>query len=228
MEREEQKSERGTRRGLLKAAVGLGVGLPAAHALAQRQCRPTAPQTKGPFYPIDTTLGRDTDLTYVDGKPGRALGQVVYVRGQVLDAGCAPIAGAGVEIWQACASGKYDHPSDATNPAPLDPNFQYWGRAITDAQGRYLFKTVIPGSYPAAPGWIRPPHIHFKVFKLGFHELITQMYFAGQRLNRPDRILQSLPAIDQRSVVVPFRPATDAGYDPRAFVGDFTISLRRV
>src|SRR2546430_3692171 len=53
-----------------------------------------------------------------------------------------------VEIWQASASGRYTHPDDRNNAAPLDPNFQGWGKAVTDQEGHYLFKTILPGQYP--------------------------------------------------------------------------------
>jgi protocatechuate 3,4-dioxygenase beta subunit len=106
-----------------------------------------------------------------------------------------------VEIWQACQTGRYSHPGDDDNPAPLDPNFQYWGIAITDADGKYDFKTIVPGHYPAGEKWIRPPHIHFKVHKLGIRELITQMYFAGNQYNESDLILKNIPRNEWPSVV---------------------------
>ncbi|HEY1433315.1 MAG TPA: hypothetical protein VGF39_17045 [Stellaceae bacterium] len=45
----------------------------------------------------------------------------------------------------------------------MDPDFRGYGIAITDIEGRYRFKTVVPGGYPVIPGWWRPPHIHFQV-----------------------------------------------------------------
>ncbi|MES2965274.1 MAG: protocatechuate 3,4-dioxygenase [Bdellovibrionota bacterium] len=156
----------------------------------------TPAQTEGPFYPENTAGEDDTDLT----QNGRALGQVIVVEGVVTDSQCRPVNGALVEIWQACTSGRYDHSGDP-NTAPLDPNFQYWGRAVTDANGAYKFKTIVPGAYPAAPGWDRPPHIHFKIAKIGYEELITQLYFKGQKLNDRDRILRAIPALQRDRVI---------------------------
>ena len=68
---------------------------------------------------------------------------------------------------------------------------------MTDTQGRYRFRTIIPGAYQASGDWKRPPHVHFKVSRLGYIELITQMYFAGESLNDNDLILKRLKKSDQ-------------------------------
>ena len=166
------------------------------------------------------------DLTTVRGRNGRAQGQLIYVLGTVLDENCQPVPQALVEIWQACASGKYNHPGDS-NPAPLDPYFQYWGRSLTNEQGRYLFKSVVPGAYPAGNGWIRPPHIHFKVHRLGFHELTTQMYFAGNKYNTGDRILSQLPPAERNKLIVPLEKPVKS-FEPNSFMCRFNLSLRLV
>jgi len=220
-----------SRRLALKTGIGIvGTALAGRAALAAAACAlPTPRQAEGPFYPVDRQLDEDADLTRIPGATARPVGDVVYIRGRVLDAsrGCAPVAGAMVEIWQACASGRYNHASDAENPAPLDPNFQYWGQATTDAQGGYSFKTIVPGSYPADVGWMRPPHIHFKVSRRGYHELITQMYFEGERYNDTDHILRGIPRQQRPEVVVRFESAGD-GFEPGSRVGQFDIKLVRV
>jgi len=132
-------------------------------------------------------LDQDNDLTRLKGQSGTPKGQIVYVMGQVRDRHCRPIEGAVVEIWQASENGRYRHPRDRDNPAPLDPAFQYWGKNVTDKEGRYLFKTIKPGSYQAGRNWTRPPHIHFKVSHGDFRPFITQMYFAGDAHQQRDR-----------------------------------------
>ena len=111
--------------------------------------------------------------------------------GQVLDIKGKPIKGVKVEVWQANAAGRYTHPSDA-NPAPLDPNFEGYGIVVTDAEGRYRFKTVAPGSYPVMEGWVRPPHIHFEVTGRRDRQT-TQMWFPDHPLNGQDRLFSGLP-----------------------------------
>lgn len=204
-----------------KAAVSAaGVTAFSKLALAAQVCLPgtTPKQTKGPFYPQIFPLEKDADLVQA-----QTIGNVVIVEGIVTDQNCNPVTGVLVEIWQACASGKYNHASDP-NTAPIDPNFQYWGKAITDAQGFYRFRTIIPGAYPADVDWNRPPHIHFKIAKLGYVELITQMYFKNDPLNAQDKILQSLSKADQNKVIVDFQTVAAQPHP----VGKFDIQIRKI
>ncbi|MGE0529301.1 MAG: hypothetical protein AB7G93_19905 [Bdellovibrionales bacterium] len=217
------------RRNFLKIGTGAATAAfllsPVAKAVAAA-CGTTPPQTSGPFYPGEDRFHTDTDLTRVPGHAVRAEGQVVYIKGKVVDADCNPIVNANVEIWQACATGKYNNPRDP-NPAPLDPHFKYWAETYTDANGEYGFKTIIPGAYPADTGWTRPPHIHFKVTRLGFRELVTQMYFRGNALNEEDLILQGIPAAERDAVIVNFQPAP-ADMEPGSLIGEFDITLQSV
>src|SRR4030095_7494357 len=157
--------ERGTlsRRALLQMALPVG-GLvlldPMRFVLAQEAANKLTPeQIMGPFYPVLKPLDRDSDLTRIVGKRGHAQGQVIHLTGQVRNSKGEPVRGARIEIWQANAKGRYDHPGDI-NPAPLDPNFQGFGVGVTDAEGRYRFKTIKPAAYPINPlnpGNVRPP-----------------------------------------------------------------------
>ena len=222
-----------SRRSLLGAGAGAAAGL-IAHKLgadvpSDPSCKePTAAQTEGPYYPAHEREDEDADLTQIKGRAGRAKGEVIYVRGRVLDEDCRPVEGALVEIWQANAAGRYDHERDAGNPRPLDPNFQSWAEVLTDKDGNFRFKTIKPGSYPADDsGWIRPSHIHFKVGRRGYHELVSQMYFEGDPLNEKDRILAALSAEDQKRVTVAFKAATP-DLEAGSMVGEFDITLRKV
>ena len=209
--------------GALSTAALLALPL---NAKAAVQCSPTTktpPQTSGPFYPVVDQVDTDADLIMVTGSSAGAKGKIVIIEGIVTDQTCSPVAGALVEIWQACESGRYNHPSD-TNTAALDPNFQYWGKAVSDNQGRYRFRTVVPGAYPADTGWVRPPHIHFKIARLGYMELITQMYFTGESLNAKDLILQRLKKSDQAKVIVEFKKVGDVPHP----VGLFNIQIEKI
>ena len=214
------------RRAALKQVGLASFGAILAGTVAKAAGRiPTPAQTEGPFYPVQGQLDKDADLTHVEGHTKDALGTVVFLSGQVLDADTqAPIAGALVEFWQACASGKYNHPADP-NAAPLDPNFQYWAQVHTDSEGRYNIKTICPGAYPADETWIRPPHIHVKVHKPGYPSLTTQLYFAGNEYNATDKILQALTPEQQALVIVPF--ATDRRDPDAAIKGQWNIAIQR-
>lgn len=185
--------------GLLIGALGF-----AGKALADScDFRPTAKQPLGPFYPVEFPADSDIDLTRLGNSAVRATGEVMIVEGVVTDDMCKPIKGAIVEIWQACHTGRYNHPSD-TSGTPLDPHFQYYGVIRTDDKGRYRFKTIKPGAYDASETWRRPPHIHFKVSLRGYRQLVTQSYWEGDALNDLDQILMALPLEERRKVVLPF------------------------
>lgn len=216
------------RRNFLKiGAASLGTLLVGSKlANAADTCVATVPQTSGPFYPGESKFIVTSDLTTVPGAPRRALGEVVYIRGVVRDQFCQPIEGANVEIWQACESGRYNNEIDP-NPAPLDPHFRYWGEAFTDAKGEYIFKTIVPGAYPAADDWDRPPHIHFRVAKRGYEELITQSYFKGHPLNDVDKILERIAPTLREGVIVDFQPSPQ-GFEPNTKMGQFDITIQKI
>ncbi len=129
-----------TRRRLLQVGAGtLGLLATSGIALAALCPSTTTPrQTRGPFFPFDHVvsfpiregevtnlpliLANDNDLTWVKGKSGKAQGQIIYFRGQVLGTPspgsdiCQTIAGATVLLWQANFSGRYNHRGDDSAP----------------------------------------------------------------------------------------------------------------
>ncbi len=181
-----------SRREILKMTgmlAGLGILSSARFAWAEALLRRTPGQVLGPFYPVTKIWATTADLTKPPGASGQASGQVLHVTGRVLDLSGAPLRDAQIEIWQANTYGRYRHPND-NNPAPLDPNFNGAAVLTTDAEGRYGFKTIKPGAYPAGPNTIRPPHIHFQV--TGREDrLVTQLYFENEPYNDTDRLLNS-------------------------------------
>ena len=150
---------------------------------------PTPEEIEGPFYPMVAQKDKDFDLTQIEGREGKAKGREIIISGKVYDTEGELVEDATVDLWQANAAGRYRHPHDS-NEAPIDENFQGWAIVPSGKDGGFRFKTVYPGSYPAAEGWMRPPHIHFKVTKKGFVELITQMYFPDSELNAADLLLK--------------------------------------
>lgn len=217
-----------SRRELIWRSLSIGgvAGLVASQSALGDACQITPLQGEGPYYP-QHDLKRDNDLTRLHATSPRVAGPYLYLRGKVQDGGCQPIRGAMVEIWQAWKSGKYNH-SDDPNPLELNSDFQYWGRAITDSQGRYEFITIIPGHYPVGGGQFRPPHIHFKAHASGFLSLTTQLYFDPQSYDNPAeaevvRELNRLESVDPRLTVY-FR---NGGPEAGAKSGEFDLTLRR-
>lgn len=208
------------RRSIIKAGVGLAASaVPASAMSGPTAVTPANPE--GPFYPTHEQVDKDTDLTLIEGHSERAQGQVIRVTGQVLDEEGKPIEGALVDIWQANAQGRYHHEKDPAT-APEDPHFQGWGMVKTDAEGRYAFTTIKPGAYKVNESWRRPPHIHYKVSRRGFHEITTQMYFAGEALNEADSLLQSVDEEARSLLVVEFQETDGVPH------GHFPIVLAKV
>lgn len=168
--------------------------------------QPTLSELTGPVFDAGVLAPLDHDLTRNTVKNGEPLGERIVVSGRVLDEHLDPVPGALVELWQANAAGRYAHRVDQ-HDAPLDPNFFGAGRTITDAEGRYTFRTIKPGAYPWGNhdnAW-RPNHIHFSV--LGpciATRLVTQMYFPGDPLLDLDPIFQAVPDAARERLIAGF------------------------
>ncbi len=125
-------------------------------------CVPTTADILGPYYRPGAPFR--SNLT-IAGDPGT----ILNYRGKVTDEDCNPLANVIVDVWQANADAEYDGTS---------ANFNYRGRFETGANGEYTFRSVKPGWYLNGAQY-RPAHIHFRVTKPGYTELITQLYFEG-------------------------------------------------
>lgn len=160
-------------------------------------CIPTPIQEAGPFpvMKFRNQADHDINLVQIKGNTKAATGQVIIVTGIVQDADCNPVHGAVVEIWQANHVGKYRH--ELQDNGSSDPNFQGWGQAVTNKKGLYRFTTILPGLYGS-----RARHIHFKVARRGYHELVTQMYFEGDERQKNDFVLNQLTHKEQVMLIV--------------------------
>lgn len=146
---------------------------------------PTPRMTEGPFYPRKLPADADADLTVVQGRAGRAKGTVLEISGRVIDRTGRPRAGSRVEIWQCDSLGEYHHVGEQQGSG--DPDFQGFGAVVTDAEGRYRFRTIKPAPYPG-----RTPHIHFVVAEGGKRRLTSQMFIEGEAGNERDGLYRYL------------------------------------
>ena len=136
---------------------------------------PTAEMTLGPFFPREFAQGAHDLAT-------GAKGEVVEIVGRVTQADGQPLDNLVLEIRQADAEGRFDN-----------PEFLGWGRAATDAQGIYRFRTLRPG---APKG--RIAHVNFLLLYSGLmRQLQTVMFFELAK----DPVLDAVsPALRQRLV----------------------------
>jgi protocatechuate 3,4-dioxygenase beta subunit len=177
----------------------------------------TPAQAKGPFYPLQLPLDRDSDLVHNGPGSGTAQGVIIDVAGRLTDQAGRALVGTQIEIWQVNAFGRYHHPGDERD-LPWDPNFQGYGRTLTDGNGAYRFRTIRPVAYPG-----RAPHIHFALSDARFATFYTQMYLADAPENDSDFLLGSLRDRQLRErLIVKLEPAQAAGAE---LAGRFDIVL---
>ena len=131
--------------------------------------------TIGPFY-LKPLIDGCEDLTQVEDR--QAQGRHILLAGRVVEEGNAPVLNSVLEIWQADANGVFRHALDP-RCAQADPGFFGWGRARSDKDGRYRFRTVLPGSSREADGVVRCPHINLMVLAIGLtRRLVTTIFFS--------------------------------------------------
>lgn len=165
----------------------------------------TPAATEGPFYPTRSMRldDVDNDLVKVMGRVLEAGGEVITLKGQVLDQNDAPRAGLRVEIWQCDVNGTYLH-ARAPDRDTYDIGFQGFGHDITDDNGAYQFRTIMPTVYLG-----RTPHIHVKVLDGTDTLLTTQFYLPDHPANARDRIYSRLSDAEKSQVTMLFSNGND-------------------
>ena len=135
---------------------------------------PSSYSTIGPFF-LKPLVDGFEDLTLCNDKIAR--GKHILLAGRVFEEGNVGVLNAIVEIWQADANGVFAHPLDPRS-AEADPGFFGWGRARTDQEGRYQFRTILPGP-SREDGAVRCPHINVMVLAIGLtRRLVTTAFFS--------------------------------------------------
>jgi protocatechuate 3,4-dioxygenase alpha subunit len=155
----------------------------------------TPSQTVGPFFHFSLTAKPLGQMR----QPG-TLGEPVRLVVRVFDGADAPIPDAIIELWQADASGKYEHPEDTQDRAP-DAAFCGFGRMETDETGTCAFETIRPGRVPGLGERQQVSHISVIVLARGMlAALFTRIYFAEDSSNAQDDALAMVPD-DRRSTL---------------------------
>lgn len=176
---------------------------------------PTPEQTVGPFYPgykafdkaddnMSNTLYRIISFPVTEVHSiasSGAKGQLLRIKGEIVDINGQNVPGAEVQIWQ--TDGDLGRYLIEKTDKPLDPNFDYIGKTMTDFKGQWSIATLRPKEYEADTNWIRPDHLHVRVFIAGKLKLTTQLYFADdQELIDKDLILQALTPEQRKSLIM--------------------------
>ena len=98
-------------------------------------------------------------------------GERLIVAGQVFRPdGVTPLPAASVYVYHTDVKGYYTPESNDNR------NSRLRGYMRTDAQGRYEFSTIKPGSYPNSRV---PAHIHYVVTAPGYSERVFEIVFEG-------------------------------------------------
>ena len=133
----------------------------------------------GPFWRDDQPICASGDTLVRSATPGAGLAVEVHVT----DRDGRPVTDAEVDVWHSSPEGLYEN----QDPAQAEMNLR--GRFLTDAAGRFHFRSVKPAGYPIpVDGPVgdlvratrrhhyRPAHLHFMIYKTGFKTMISQIY----------------------------------------------------
>ena len=141
---------------------------------------PTTTDILGPFYRPGAPFR--TDLV----QPGTK-GEVLHFAGTIFGKdGKTPVKNALVEIWHCNEDGVYDNTSD---------DYIYRSSWKTGDDGKYHFRTILPVPYKAGATLTRPAHIHMRISETKMQDLVTQVYFKGDK-----HIAEDMSSSDPRSL----------------------------
>jgi protocatechuate 3,4-dioxygenase alpha subunit len=176
--------------------------------MASDKLIPTPSQTVGPFFHLGMARPEWGDLTA--DKPS---GERIAIEGRVVDGDGAAVPDAVIEVWQANAAGRYNHPDDQQTDKALDPHFRGFGRVATDPDGRFRIMTIKPGPVPGRGNALQAPHINIALFARGLLiHLHTRIYFADEA-NASDPLLSSIEDAGARATLLAHR-VPDGGNPP--------------
>lgn len=135
---------------------------------------------EGPLYVAGAPLS-EGEARMDDGSED-GVATVMFLEGRVLDLEGNAIPGATVDLWQADTKGNYSYFDKSQS------DFNLRRRILTDAEGRYRARSIVPSGYgcdPAGPTQAcldqlgrhgqRPAHVHFFISAPGFEHLTTQI-----------------------------------------------------
>ncbi|MBV8095358.1 MAG: protocatechuate 3,4-dioxygenase subunit alpha [Acetobacteraceae bacterium] len=174
-----------------------------------RYLKESPSQTAGPYVHIGT-MPHEAGFEVYEKTFGNVLagpeteGERIRIEGIVYDGVGSPLRDALIEIWQANAAGRYNHPADRQEK-PLDRAFRGWGRSGSDRQtGLYFFDTIKPGRVMGRHGRPMAPHVNFWIVARGINiGLNTRMYFSDEaEANAADPVLNLIEQASRRETLI--------------------------
>jgi protocatechuate 3,4-dioxygenase alpha subunit len=134
------------------------------------------------------------------------VGERIRIEGRIFDGLGALARDVLVEIWQANADGRYNHPADRQEDKAVDPTFRGWGRTGTNFEtGLYTFESIKPGPVIGRRGH-RPmaPHVNVWLAARGINiGLSTRMYFSDEpEANAQDPVLNIIEPRERRETLI--------------------------
>jgi len=137
----------------------------------------------GPFY-----VGEHKVTPHGTDISARLPGERMFVQSRVTDLSGKPLPGVPVDVWHADDDGFYD----SQKPAYATQGPSSRARFITDGDGRFFFRSILPCSYPIPVDGpvgemihytrrpaLRPAHVHFLVAAPGYEPLVTHVFIGG-------------------------------------------------
>ena len=166
----------------------------------------TPSQTIGPFFHQALLREQWSDLAADDSRA-----DIMTIEGRVLDGDGAAVSDAMIEIWQADATGHYNHPEDRGDGVAKNSGFRGFARIATGPDGGFRLRTIKPGLVPGAGEALQAPHINVSVFARGLlKRLATRIYFPDEPLNQRDAVLNAVPPA-RRSTLIAYPAPGCAG-----------------
>ena len=168
---------------LLSDVLGVSMLVDAVNHRAREGATETT--VLGPFY-----VGEHKVMPHGADISANLSGDRMFVQGRVTDLSGKPLANVPVDVWHADDDGWYD--SQKPEYETQGPSSR--GRFITDADGRFFFRTILPCSYPIPTDGpvgqmildlrrhpMRPAHVHFLVNAAGHEPLVTHVFVEGDK-----------------------------------------------
>ncbi len=143
-----------------------------------REGSATEANVEGPLYIPGAPLRQSGDRIGDDSQ-----GEILFIHHRLQGCDGKPLAGVKVDIWQPNHEGFYFVQRDYL------PEWNFYARFITDDNGEFSYRTVIPGDYPVPTSGptgsmlaqlgrhgYRAAHIHYMIHREGQPPFITMMY----------------------------------------------------